>query len=210
MTEFFLDHEKTTKEYLKKLEEKYSTSFNWEQADPSNVYEMIHDKALDFYELEELMEYNFHLSFLANMYQIFEQQLRSFAYRELNQNFSPVRTQKFEEFGLNWNEIKESYQHLGYILEMNSHWDKIKILGDITNTFKHGYGRSAKRLFKKHPEMFKSNSFNNERILDRELTTNFKITLEITAINFDSYADSLIGFWNEFPNNISGTYTFKE
>lgn len=210
MTLLFQDHEKSTKEHYSELEKEYATAFNWEHTDPGEVIEMLIEEANEFYAYEVLMEHNFHLSFLANMYQIFEQQLRSFIYAELNHKLSSVKTVKLEKFGTNMKEIKEVYLLLGYDLEKNSYWETIYVLADITNAFKHGDGRSAKRLFNKHPEMFKLDSSNMERIMDRELTTNFEVVFEIDKIHFDTYANALMGFWTEFPEHLTGTHTFNE
>ncbi|MEH7464820.1 hypothetical protein V7166_23075 [Bacillus thuringiensis] len=204
----FPDHEKAAEEHYKQLEIEYSTVFDWEKTDPDHVLQTIHAKAYEFYEFEVLMEHNYYLSFLANMYQIFEQQLRSFVYGELNHRLSPVRTNKLAKFGTNMNGIKEAYKALGYDLEQNMYWETISTLSDIVNTFKHGDGRSAKRLFKKHPEMFKVDKYNNQRVMDRELTTNSEVVFEIEAIDFNTYADTLISFWREFPERLEGTYTF--
>ncbi|MCF7625455.1 hypothetical protein CQ056_24055 [Peribacillus simplex] len=210
MSLLFQDHEKSADKHYKELEKEYATAFNWENTDPSDVFEMINDKVCEFYDSEILMEHNFHLSFLSNMYQIFEQQLRSFIYGELNHNLSNVRTKKLEKFGTNMTEIKDAYLMLGYDLEKNSNWDTIYVLADIANAFKHGDGRSAKRLFKKHPEMFKLDSYNKERIMDREFTTNSEVVFEIDKINFNTYANALIEFWTEFPEHLTGTHTFNE
>ncbi|MDR4914107.1 hypothetical protein RGU76_03030 [Bacillus pseudomycoides] len=210
MALLFPNHERVAEEHYKELETEYSTAFDWENTDPADVFQMIQEKAYEFYEFEVLMEHNYYLSFLTNMYQIFEQQLRSFVYSELNHSFSPVRTKNLAKFGTNMNEIKEAYKALDYDLEKNTYWETIHILSDIANTFKHGDGRSAKRLFKKHPEMFKVYEYDNQRVMDRELTTNSEVVFEIEKIDFNTYADALINFWKEFPENLEGTYTFKE
>ncbi|MCI0764780.1 hypothetical protein [Bacillus sp. TL12] len=108
------------------------------------------------------------------------------------------------------NEIKEAYKVLDYDLEKNTHWETIYILSDIANTFKHGEGRSAKRVFKKHPEIFKVDKYNNQRVMDRELTTNSEVVFDIEKIDFNTYADAVISFWKESPEHLEGTYTFEE
>ncbi|KAB2364184.1 hypothetical protein ACQCWD_20725 [Bacillus thuringiensis] len=210
MALLFQNHEKSAEEHYKQLEIEYSTAFDWENTNPGDVFQMIHEKAYEFYEFEVLMEHNYHLSFLANMYQIFEQQLRSFAYSELNHRLSPVRTKKLARFGTNMNEIKEAYKAMGYDLEKNMYWETIRTLSDIVNTFKHGVGRSAKRLLKKHPEIFKIDTYNNQRVMDRELTTNFVVVFDIKKIDFNVYANVLINFWEDFPEYLEGTYRFEE
>lgn len=206
----FSDHEKSTKNYANKIEEEYSMAFDWEVTDPSDVYELIHSQASEFYEFEVLMEHNQHLLMLANMYQIFEQQVRSFIYAELNHRTSTVQTDELRNFCTNWDEIKKTYKLLQYDITSNTYWETIYTLGDIVNTFKHGAGRSAKRLFEKKPEYFIIDSFSREPIMNLEHTTNFEVVFDINAMNFDAFSDALIGFWKEMPEHLEGSYTFKE
>ena len=205
----FVDHELSTKKYAERLEEKYGTVFNWEVTDPGDVYELILEEATQFYHYEVLMEHNHHLMMLSNMYQIFEQQPRQFIYSELNHHTNPIRTNDLKDFGNNLNEIKEAYSLVGYDLNRNSQWEKIKTLHDIVNTFKHGMGRSASRLLKKHPELFLEDKFTGLLVIDLEQTTNFEVIFDIKKIDFNFYADGIIAFWNEVPEHLEGYYTFE-
>lgn len=207
MDTLFGDHTKSTDEHMKKLDAEYATAFDYEVVDPSDIHQMILEKAMQFYESELLMEHNFHLLLLSNIYQMFEQQLRSFVYEAFNHDFSSVSTDPLHEFGTNMNQIKDAYNHLNYDLTTNSHWDTISTLSDIANAFKHGDGRSAKRLYTNNPSFFKVDS-NNKIIMDAEFTTNNVPVFELKEIPFDDYADAIIGFWNEVPEHLSGTYTF--
>lgn len=207
MDTLFSDHMKSADEHMKKLDAEYATAFNYDEVDPSDVYEMIHEKAMQFYQSEVLMEHNFHLLLLSNIYQMFEQQLRSFVYSAFNHKFSPVSTGPFQKIGLNMNELKDAFSYLNYDLTTNSHWNTIYTLSDIVNTFKHGDGRSAKRLQTNNPSFFKIDN-SNQRIMDSEFTTNSVPVFELEEIPFDNYADALKGFWHEVPEHLSGTYTF--
>ncbi|MCD8502855.1 MAG: hypothetical protein LRY71_15835 [Bacillaceae bacterium] len=90
----FSDIEGAANEYKEVLTEKYGTMYNYEVVDPGDVYEEIELEAYEYYKSEKLMEYNFHFSLLATMYQIFEQQLRSFIYEEINHSSSSVKTEE--------------------------------------------------------------------------------------------------------------------
>lgn len=138
---------------------------------------------------------------------MFEQQLRSFVYFSFNHRFSRVSTSPFQQFGTDMNELKEAFNHLNYDLTTNSNWSDIYTLSDIVNTFKHGDGRSARRLHRNHPSFFKVDS-NNLRIMDAEFTTNNVPVFELDEISFNTYADAIINFWSEVPEHLSGTYTF--
>lgn len=208
MNTLFSDIEGRANEYKEKLTDKYGTMYNYEVVDPGDIFEMIESDAYDFYQAEKLMEYNFHFSLLTTMYQMFEQQLRSFVYSELNHSWSPVRTGEFSKFGFNMGELKECYKLLNYELTTTSHWGTIEILADLVNTYKHGDGRSAKRLYKKKPELFLKAYYGEERLMDQELTTNSEIVFDMEKIGFDSYANAIIGFWEKFPEHLTSTYTF--
>lgn len=210
MTMLFPDHEKTAQNHYKELELEYGTAFNWEITDPGDVQEMIHEKAYEFYESEILMEHNFHLSFLSNMYQVFEQQIRSFIYGELNHRLSPVQTDELANFCTNMGQMKKVYLQMNFSLEESPYWGKINVLSDIANTFKHGEGRSAKRLFNKHPEFFKLTSLAEQRVMDIALTTNSEIVFEIDKIDFNTYAEAIVGFWTDFPERLIGAHTFRQ
>lgn len=208
MNTLFSDIEGRANEYKEKLTDKYGTMYNYEVDDPGDIFEMIESDAYDFYQAEKLMEYNFHFSLLATMYQMFEQHLRSFVYSELNHSWSPVRTGEFSKFGYNMGELKECYNLLNYDLTTTSHWGAIETLAYLVNTYKHGDGRSAKRLYKKKPDLFLKAYFGKERLMDQELTTNSEIVFDMEKIGFDSYANAIISFWGEFPEHLTSTYTF--
>ena len=204
----FSEIEKSTEKYGDELLEKYGSMYDYEKVDPGDIFENISHKKYEYYQMEKLMEYNVKLSILSVAYQIFEQQLRKFIYQELNQSFSPVRTEDFVKVGINMWEIKELYKVAGYDLETCSYWDDISILADIVNTFKHGKGRSSERLYKNNPNLFLKSYFSKEKIIDQELTSNSAIVLDLDQIDFKYYLYTIINFWNQFPEHINGTYTF--
>lgn len=207
----FVDHEKATDAYAKQLEEEYGTKYNWEVTDPADVYDKILDESIEFYQYEVLMEHNHHLMMLSNMYQVFEQQMRKFIYEELNNVSSPIRTQgEYRDFARNWREIKDAYSTVGYDVTTNSFWNEIQTLRDIVNTFKHGEGWSSNRLFNKNPEVFIKSDFDGKSIMESMRTTNFEIVFDVSKIDFNYYADAIIGFWEEIPEYLEGSCTFKD
>lgn len=204
----FYSIEETTEKYGNELVEKYEKMYDYETMDPSDIFEKISYEKYEYYQMEKLIEYNVSLGILSTAYQILEQQLRKFIYEELNQSFSPVRTDDFVKVGINMWEIKELYKVAGYDLETCSYWDDISILADIVNTFKHGKGRSSERLYKNNPNLFLKSYFSKEKIIDQELTSNSAIVLDLDQIDFKYYLYTIINFWNQFPEHINGTYTF--
>ncbi|PAE87667.1 hypothetical protein [Shouchella clausii] len=204
MATLFNDIEENTNKYREKLLEDRWTANDYEVVDPSDIIESIEMEAYEYYKAEKLMKYNFHLSLLASTYQIFEQQLRGFIYSELNHKLSPVRTkEEFSAFGSNMGEIKEPYKFLKYDLTKTPQWETVKLLADLVNTYKHGDGRSATRLYNKNPDWFLKSHFGDERLMDIELTTNAEIVFDIEKIGFDKYSNAIIGFWEDFPEHLN-------
>jgi hypothetical protein len=206
----FADIDSSANQYRDKLAEEYGTAFNWEVVDPSDVFEQIEAETYEFYSAEKLMEYNFHLSLLATTYQIFEQQLRGFVFSELNHRTSPIRTkEEFSQFGTNMGKIKEAYEFLEFDLTKTIQWETVELLADLVNTYKHGDGRSAKRLYEKNPDLFLKGYFGDERLMDMELTTNSEIVFDLDKVGFKAYIDALIEFWEDFPEHITKVHTFE-
>ncbi|MDX8363488.1 hypothetical protein [Cytobacillus sp. IB215316] len=204
METLFNDIEGSANKYKEKLFEEYGTAYDYEVVDPSDILENIEMETYEFFKAEKLMEYNFHLSLLASTYQIFEQQLRGFIYSELNHKLSPIRTKdEFSKFGFNMGQIKEAYEFLNYDLTKTSQWETIELLADLVNTYKHGDGRSAKRLYNKNPDLFLKGYFGDERLMDVELTTNAEIVFDIEKVGFDKYTTAIIEFWEDFPEHIN-------
>lgn len=207
----FGDIEGAVTNYQNELRDKYATAYNYEYVDPGDIFEDIEQQSVEFYEAEKLMEYNFHFSLLATLYQMFEQQLRKFIYEELNHRLSPVRVEgEFADFGTNMGKIKSAFKHVSFDLEATIQWYPISVLADLVNTYKHGDGRSAKRLYKNHPEFFLQYPFSKKRVMDRELTTNTEIVFDLKEVNFKDYSDAIIDFWKDFPEHLSGKYTFPD
>ncbi len=208
MKTLFNDIEESAKKYRDKLLDDYTYAYNYEIVDPSDIYEQAETEAYEFYEAEKLMEYNFHLSLLATTYQLFEQQLRSFVYSEFNHSTSPVRTDEdFPNFGTDMGKIKKEYNYLNYDLTATPQWETIETLADLVNTYKHGDGRSAKRLYNKHPDWFLKVYFGDERVMDIELTTNGEIVFNMEKIGFNKYTNAIVEFWEDFPEHLTSVVT---
>lgn len=105
-------------------------------------------------DLYKLMEYQYHFSSLVNLYQVFEQQIRKYLYKELNHPLSNVRTKEnMDAFATKFGNLRKILNELNYPLEKMS-WPIIDELNKIANTYKHGDGTSAKRLFLKNKDIF--------------------------------------------------------
>jgi hypothetical protein len=210
MNTLFFDIEGNAKKHKEELAEEYSTAFNYENVDPGDIYQQIEEESYEYYKSEKLMEYNLHLSLLSTVYQIFEQQLRGFIYSEVNHSTSSVRTIKdFPKFGVNMGQIKKAYKLISYDLTITPQWETINTLSDLINTYKHGDGHSAKRLYENNPDFFLKAYYGDERVMDVELTTNGEIVFDIEKIGFKSYTHALIEFWENFPEHLNPFVTVE-
>lgn len=117
---------------------------------------------------------------------------------------SPIRTKDdFSKFGFNMGQIKEAYEFLNYDLTKTSQWETVELLADLVNTYKHGDGRSATRLYNKNPDLFLKGYFVDERLMDVELTTNAEIVFDIEKVGFDKYTNAIVEFWEDFPEHLN-------
>ena len=199
----FKNHEENAKNHYIKLEKEYGNKYNWENTDPAEIHSLIWDKVDDYYELEVLMEHNLVLSLISTMSQVFEQQLRSLLYKELNHRLSNVRTKdKIGKFGTDLGKIKDGYKLLGFEIENTISWPTINELNKLSNSFKHGQGHSFKKLLKMKPKLIKPD-LRVDYNIDSILTTNNEVIFDLNNISFDKYADALIKFWEDFPEYLS-------
>lgn len=78
--------------------------------------------------------------------------------------------------------IKDAYSLVGYDVTTNSFWSEIRTLGDIVNTFKHGEGRSSRRLLNKNPEILLKSDFDGKSIMESMRTTNFEVVFDVEKL----------------------------
>lgn len=202
--------------------------------DPQDVdYDEVGSLASDKVDQDLLMHYQYHFSQLVNLYHMFEQQIRRKLYQELNHRLSPVRTKAvMREFATKFGDVKDLLKKLNY--PMNQVWREIDELNKIANTYKHGDGQSATRLdsaffvneatrlfnyeeprTREEEKAFRRSLTEKERarydedmenkILNRELTTNLAITLRADKTPYDKYIKAVIKFWETFPQHLVST-----
>ena len=157
----------------------------------------IPDKALEIginhYSYLKLGKYNLTAIWHATLYQIWEQQLRSFLFREMSHTFKI----EFNEFCNNFKEIKEAFLFHKVEIVKFTCWNKIRELKLLSNVIKHGDGASAKSLRKVKPSIFKNDSDIN--YIDLYKTTLLKETLNVNEETMADYRDALLKCWDEIP-----------
>lgn len=149
--------------YNQYKEEEYNEIMNRNNgsySDPADIdFTEVGSEAAYRVERDLLMKYQYHFSSLVNLYHVFEQQIRKLLYTELNHRSSRVRTKKdMPEFATKFGEIKDVLTKLKYPYATTPSWSTIDELNKITNTYKHGDGPSAKRLYRKDKDIFANNA----------------------------------------------------
>jgi hypothetical protein len=168
--------------------------------DPSSIAEHATDLGVQHYSYLSLGKYNLTATWHATLYQLWEQQVRLFLFREI----SHIKNLKFKSFCTKINEIKETFACHNVNVHKFVAWPKIDELRLLCNVLKHCDGSAAAQLRKVNPGVFrKEPAFldENEQIdlMEREKTTLLKETLVIDQMTLENYKEALLSFWDELP-----------
>ncbi|HAN10511.1 MAG TPA: hypothetical protein DCP90_07845 [Clostridiales bacterium] len=151
---------------------------------------------LEHYEMLDLMKYNTRAMWISTMYQFWEQQVRGFLYNEIR-HYYKIDTKDFCTNGMK--EIKEWFKEHNTNLEELKSWQKIEELSLLNNVIKHGDGKSAENLRKVRDDLFMSGDIDKLELYGSSLCER---ALNITDEMVNEYAEVLMQFWNELPENM--------
>ncbi len=168
--------------------------------DPSSIAEQALEIAIEHYSYLDRGKYNLTATWHAALYQLWEQQLRLFLFREM----SHVDKLEFKTFCTNIAEIKKKFAFHNVDVETLVCWSKINELRLLCNVIKHGPGDSAEKLLKINPSLFRKESalFEKEKGIDymeTYKTTLLEETLNIDETTLQQYKEALLSFWDEIP-----------
>lgn len=161
--------------------------------DPSSIAEEALDIGIEHYSYLKLGKYRLIATWHATLYQVWEQQSRLFLFREM----SHVKKIQFETFCTNLSEIKKKFKLHNVDIESFSCWPQIRELCLLCNVIKHSDGKSAKKLRKIKPALFKQED-------GADYIKTFKATLLEETLSIDEktlqiYSEALLSFWDEIP-----------
>lgn len=171
-----------------------------EYIDPASVAEQALEMSIEHYSYLKLGKYNLTATWHAILYQVWEQQLRVFLFREMSHAYKL----EFKTFCTTTAEMKEKFLFHNVDIEHLASWPKINELRLLCNVIKHGPGDSAKKLQTINPMLFKR----EPALLDKEKdidymnsynTTLLEETLNINETTLQQYRDVLLSFWDEIP-----------
>ncbi len=161
--------------------------------DSASIAEKALEIGIEHFSYLKLGKYNLTATWHATLYQLWEQQLRLFLFREM----SHVYKIDFKTFSTNLKEIKDNLKFHNVDIEKFSCWPQIKELCLLCNVIKHGDGDSAKRLRKFKPSLFKKD--NDIDYMEVYKTTLLEETLNIDETTLQNYKKALLFFWDEIP-----------
>lgn len=168
--------------------------------DPSDYVDAVREKAVERYDMLNLMHYRNLASWICNLCQVWEQQLLSFVLNEAETEgirYSPDDVKKGFSFS------KAVFELHQQPFENLSSWGKIKELRLLVNVIKHAEGDSEQRLRKIRPDLFTQNFFGTDYDMTSLYhTTLLEPTLAISDADFVAYYDALVQFWDQLPERM--------
>lgn len=188
----------------KKSDEFYNNFMNIPAYDDCIDHASIAEKALeigiDHYSYLKLGKYHLNATWHSTLYQLWEQQLRLFLFREM----SHIDNINFKTFCTNGiRDIKEKFQFHNVAIENFACWPKINELRLLCNVIKHGDGASANDLRYINPDLFKRPDFFHKEsrmdVIELCKTTLLEETLNIDQNTLFCYKDALLSFWDIIP-----------
>jgi len=166
-----------------------------DSVDPASIADKSLDIGIEHYSYLKLGKYHLTATWHAMLYQLWEQQLRSFLFREI----SHVRKIDFKGFCKDFGEIKDELKFHNVDIKSFSCWGKIDELRELCNVIKHGDGRALNRLREINPSLFKKGSVIAVDLVELYKTSLLEETLNVNEITLEDYRDALLSFWDEIP-----------
>lgn len=161
--------------------------------DPGSIAEKALEIGIEHYSYLKLGKYSLTATWHAILYQLWEQQLRLFLFREMSHDCKL----DFKIFCTKIESIKETFQFHNVNIEDFPCWTQIDELRLLCNVIKHGDGRSASDLRKINPSLFKQEDSTD--FMDLYKTTLLEETLNINEQTLLAYKNTLLSFWDIIP-----------
>ena len=166
---------------------------NPESIDPGKHADKAMEHAIKHWEFLKHGRYVLIASWHVALYEAFEQQLRSYLYRELSHNYNLTIinvSSKFDEL----KKILFLYQIDIDSLKGLKQIDQLRLL---CNVIKHGEGTSAENLRKKRPDIIKTQGdIELLKLYDSSLLNE---VLEISDRTLIEFGNAIKDFWHSFP-----------
>lgn len=164
-----------------------------ETIDPGDFADEAMDRAFKHWEFLNHGKYVLLASWHVALYEAFEQQLRSYLYKELSHDFNLSINHVFSKF----NDMKKILLLYKINLASINGLKQIDELRLLCNVIKHGEGASANELRKKRPELIKM--VNDIELLDLYNSSLLEEVLEISDKTLAEFGNAINDFWDSIP-----------
>jgi len=164
-----------------------------EAIDPSDLAEEAMDRTFKHWEFLNHGRYVLIASWHVALYEAFEQQFRSYLYRELSHDFNLTINHVFSKFD-DLKKILILYQIDLASLKGLKQIDHLRLL---CNVIKHGEGSSANDLRKKRPDLIKTHD--DIELLHLYESSLLDEVLEISEKTLVEFGNAIKDFWDSFP-----------
>ena len=164
-----------------------------ETIDPGDFAEEAMDRAYKHWEFLNHGKYVLLASWHVALYEAFEQQLRSYLYRELSHDFDLSINHVFSKF----NDMKKILFLYQIDLASLKGLKQIDHLRLLCNVIKHGEGASTNDLRKKRPDLIKTHG--DIELLDLYDSSLLEEVLEISEKTLVEFGNAIKDFWGSFP-----------
>jgi len=192
-------------EDMEKEADKYATDFyndsmnqpsNGDSCDPGSIAEEARDIGIEHYYFLNLGRYHLTAAWHAMLYELWEQQIRLFLFREISKDKA---IGEFKTFCDNLCKIKKKLELHNVDTKKRLCWNKIDELRLLCNVIKHSDGASLDLLRKKNPALFKTGSFAKKELIELYRTSLLEQVLNIDETTLQDYKDALLSFWEKIP-----------
>jgi hypothetical protein len=161
--------------------------------DPSDLAEEAMDRSFKHWEFLNHGRYVLIASWHVALYEAFEQQLRSYLFRELSHDFDLNINHVFSKF----DDLKKIFILYQIDLASLNGLKQIDHLRLLCNVIKHGEGTSANNLRKKRPDLIKTHD-DIEYLNLYESSLLYEV-LEISEKTLAEFGNAIKDFWDSFP-----------
>jgi hypothetical protein len=192
--------------------------------DYGDYTEAVQDYVYERLDEQFLMHYQFELMSLSNLYQVFEQQLRKWLYEEMTHNENQYINQikiylendkgedAYPDFYRDFRKLTQVLTNLKLtfndlfgdeeLIVETDIWKTIRECNLLSNTYKHGSGKSAQYLYTLYPQYFEK--VNTTPLMDLYRTTNLERVLDVSKISFEKYCNAMKEFWENMKEHQYG------
>jgi hypothetical protein len=167
-----------------------------DSVDPASIAEEARDIGIERYCFLKLGRYHLTAAWHVMLYEFWEQQIRSFLFREISKD---KPTGAFNNFCRNFDEIEAQLKSHNVNIKNCLCWHKIDELRRLCNVIKHSGGSSLGPLRERNPALLKKSTVAEVELIELYRTSFLEEALNIDETTLQNYKDALLSFWEKIP-----------